>query len=74
MRNPSSFSRSVLCGMLVSASILGVGCGGGPRYGAAGKRNKKCDCPTWNAVPAQVSDGTMCMNDQPRCEENARHN
>jgi len=28
--------------------LLGVGCASGPKYGAARRKKKSCDCPHWN--------------------------
>ena len=38
----------------------------GPRYGAARKKKKGCDCPQWNAVPEQKGeDGMRSWNSDP---------
>ena len=30
-----------------------MGCASHPRYGAAPKHKRGCDCPKWNAVPVK---------------------
>ena len=39
-------------GLLLGALMALSACASGPRYGAAKRKKKGCDCPTWNLVPA----------------------
>lgn len=60
-----SLITMVLAGALLTTSIMGTGCAGGPKYGAARKSKKRgCDCPHWNTVPKQEArDGIWSMID-----------
>lgn len=53
----------MIAAFVAFGSSLLVGCGGGPRYGAARKQSKSCDCPTWNAAPTQVREGTWSQRE-----------
>ncbi|MFN8351025.1 MAG: hypothetical protein U0U25_06135 [Flavobacteriales bacterium] len=54
---------------------LGAGCAGGPKYGAARKRRKGCDCPHWNAVPRkeQVASVSCLHIGAPTAEHGVRN-
>lgn len=47
MANTSPMIRTLAWMALV---VLAFACASGPRYGAARKQKKGCDCPHWNAV------------------------
>lgn len=66
MNPKSARTNMILSVALITTVIIGTGCGGGPKYGASGKRNKKCDCPHWNAVPKQEGREVWSMNN-PSC-------
>lgn len=36
--------------------MLLLGCASHPRYGSAPKHKRGCDCPKWNAIPAEKGD------------------
>jgi hypothetical protein len=38
------------CGLWALLLLVAVGCASGPRYGAARRKKKGCDCPHWNRV------------------------
>jgi len=44
------------------ALVLCTSCVSGPRYGAARKHSKSCDCPKWNAVPASPTKDVRAMD------------
>lgn len=52
--------------LVLAALLLLAACASGPRYGAARKQSKSCECPHWNAVEttsdevhARVPDGAQ---------------
>jgi hypothetical protein len=45
-------SRKLIGALLAAALLLGA-CANGPRYGAARKHKKSCDCPHFDALPRQ---------------------
>lgn len=47
------------------ALLVGSGCASGPRYGAARKSRKGCDCPHWNALPKRGPDGARSWVPRP---------
>jgi outer membrane murein-binding lipoprotein Lpp len=66
---------SMLLGAFLTSSTVLTGCASGPRYGAARKSRKGCDCPHWNAVPKQDEQGMWSkMNDPARTATNATRN
>ncbi|MEO8734600.1 MAG: hypothetical protein ABI373_09740 [Flavobacteriales bacterium] len=36
---------------MIASWMVIMGCASHPRYGAAPKHKRGCDCPKWNAVP-----------------------
>ena len=56
-----------ITGALSIIILSGASCANGPKYGAAKKHSKSCDCPHWNALPKRTHDA-WGMN-----EENDRH-
>jgi hypothetical protein len=40
-----------LIGTLLAAALLLASCATGPKYGAARKHKKSCDCPHFDALP-----------------------
>lgn len=62
--------------LMFGTLILATGCASRPRYGAAPRHKRGCDCPKWNAAPqaagkdvhAQVTDP-----DFPRLTNAAHH-
>lgn len=65
----------VILGVLLTTSVAFTGCASGPRYGAARKSHKGCDCPHWNAVPKQAEQGTWSkMKDPAGTATNATRN
>lgn len=66
MNRQRSFPTMILAGAFLALCTLGTGCASGPRYGAARKKKKSCDCPHWNAVPEQKGvDGMRSWNTDP---------
>lgn len=64
-RNRSALTM-IIAGAFLITSIVGSGCASGPKYGAARKHSKSCDCPHWNAVPKQEGrEGIWSMNGNP---------
>ncbi len=57
----------ILTGALATIILTSANCANGPKYGAAKKHNKSCDCPHWNALPPKAHD-VWGMN-----EENEKH-
>lgn len=45
-----------LTGALLAVALLLASCANGPKYGAARKHKKSCDCPHFNAVPMRDYD------------------
>ena len=43
-------------GTLLAVALLLASCANGPKYGAARKHKKSCDCPHFNAVPKKDGD------------------
>jgi hypothetical protein len=52
--------RAVLIGAF--AALLLVGCASGPKYGAARRKKKSCDCPHWNQRPAPRAPGQEAVH------------
>lgn len=44
-----------LLGLLLGALFALSACASGPKYGAAKRKKKGCDCPTWNLVPTPAA-------------------
>ena len=66
MNRQRSITTMILAGALLATSVIGTGCAGGARYGAARKKKRGCDCPHWNAVPQQKGeDGRRSWNQEP---------
>jgi hypothetical protein len=57
---------------LACACLFGMACAGGPRYGAARKHRKSCDCPHWNAVPHKAN-GEVWSSAQRPLMKDGRH-
>ena len=73
MHRKRSLTTMLITGALFT-SIIGAGCGNGPKYGAARKHKKGCDCPHWNAAPKQEGSGTWSMKDPARNANDASNN
>ena len=70
---PPLFSR---IGALALLAAVLTGCASGPKYGAAKKRKKGCDCPHWNRVPErghELRAATMKLNGPPPTADGARN-
>ncbi|MBL8000899.1 MAG: hypothetical protein JNL05_02950 [Flavobacteriales bacterium] len=52
--------RTILMGAL--AALLAVGCASGPKYGAARRKKKSCDCPHWNQRTAPRPPGQGALH------------
>ena len=59
MNRQRSTTTMILAGAFVATCAMSTGCVSGPRYGAARKKKKGCDCPHWNAVPEQKGEDRM---------------
>jgi hypothetical protein len=64
LRKRPLFSMILLGAFLTTSTVI-TGCASGPRYGAARKSRKGCDCPHWNAVPKQAEKGTWSKMNTP---------
>lgn len=54
----------ITAGTLCSAVLLMVACASGPKYGAAKRKKKSCDCPHWNHLPT-IGPGTKAHAGMP---------